>query len=185
MSGSISVLLYIALIAAVAVQRVLELRLSARNGRASVAAGAVEVGSGHYPWMVALHTAFLISCPLEVWLLQRPVVPALAVIMAFLLLVATLIRYAAIRALGERWTTRAYSWPDRSRIRSGPYRVLRHPNYLAVRLEFLALPLLHTAWLTALVFSALNAWLLHVRTRAEEQGLAGVAPGRRIESTDV
>lgn len=176
MSERVSLLMYAALICAVAAQRIVELRLSAQNSKAATVAGAVEVGRGHYPWMVALHAAFLVSCPLEVWLLQRPLVPALAVAMAVLLLVATGLRYSAIRALGERWTTRAFRWPDRRRIRSGPYRFLHHPNYLAVRLEIVALPLLHTAWITAVVFTALNAWLLHVRTNIEERGLtAGTA----------
>jgi methyltransferase len=179
-----SVPLFAALVGVVAVQRLLELRLSARNARIAIASGAVEVGSGHYSWMVSLHAAFLVSCPLEVWILRRPFVPPLAAAMAVLLVASTVLRYAAIRTLGTRWTTRAFSWPDGKRIRSGPYRILRHPNYVAVRLEILALPLLHTAWLTALVFTALNAWLLHVRTSAEERGLANVPPEVRTPPSD-
>lgn len=180
----VSLIVYVALIGAVAAQRLLEMRLSAKNAEAALAAGAVEVGRGHYPWMVALHAAFLVSCPLEVWLLRRPLVPALAVAMAALLLVATVLRYAAITALGDRWTTRAFRWPDRRRVRCGPYRFLRHPNYLAVRLEILALPLLHTAWITAVVFTALNTWLLHERTIVEERGLAAVTADPRTASID-
>jgi methyltransferase len=179
-----SVSLYSALVGIVAVQRLLELRLSARNATVAIASGAVEVGTGHYSWMVALHATFLFSCPFEVWILRRPFVPLLAAAMAVLLVAATLLRYAAIRALGTRWTTRAFSWPDRKRIDSGPYRLFRHPNYVAVRLEILALPLLHTAWLTALVFTALNGWLLHVRTSAEERGLGDVPSQVRIPPID-
>ncbi len=127
---------------------------------------------GHYPWMVLQHTAFLICCPLEVWLLGRPFVPVLGYPMLLLVVLATGLRYWVIRTLDGRWTTRIVVLPGASPVTGGPYRLLRHPNYLAVIAEILALPLVHTAWLTAIVFSVLNGVILRVRIRAEEEALS-------------
>lgn len=160
--------LFCAVVAAVAVQRLVELRVSARHERRLRARGAVEAGAGHYPWMVALHTGLLIAAPLEVWLLGRPLLAALALVSAVALAAATGLRYWTIRTLGERWTTRVLYLPGSEAIGGGPFRLLRHPNYLAVMVETVALPLLHTAWLTAAVFGALNALLLRQRIRVEE-----------------
>ncbi len=159
---------YTLLIVAVAAQRLAELRLSNRNERTLRGRGAREAGRSHYPWMVALHTGFLIAAPLEVWLLDRPFVPPLAAGMAVLLVAATALRYWTIRTLGDRWTTRVIYLPGSSAIAVGPFRWLRHPNYLAVATEILALPLLHTAWITAAVFTLLNGLLLRRRIRVEE-----------------
>jgi methyltransferase len=163
--------LYVGLILMVAFQRLTELRLAQRNERLARAAGAVEAGAGHYPWMVAIHTLFLISCVLEVWLLERPFVPRAAGAMLLLLGVATALRYWTINTLGERWTTRILVRPGLPLVTGGPYRWLRHPNYLAVVIEIAALPLVHGAWLTAVVFSAANAVLLAVRIRTENAAL--------------
>lgn len=154
-----------------AAQRLAELVVSRRHERGLAARGAVEVGRRHYPAMVLLHTAFLLACTLEVWLLPRPFVPPLAAAMLVLLLLATALRYWAIATLGERWTTRVLCLPGAPPVRRGPYRFLAHPNYLAVVVEIFALPLIHGAWLTAAVFSAANAFLLVLRIRAEEEGM--------------
>lgn len=163
---------YIALLVLVALQRLAELQLSRRNSRRARAAGAVERGSGHYPWMVALHSLFLPACAVEVWLLDRPLIVPLALTSLILLLGATVLRYAAIRALGERWTTRVFHWPSRPLIQTGPYRWIPHPNYLAVVLEIVALPMVHTAWISAVVFTLFNGWLLAVRLRVENEVLS-------------
>ncbi len=163
--------LYLGLIALVAVQRLAELALSKRNLARALAAGGREVGSGHYPTMVVLHTAFLIACPLEVYALDRPFVSALAIVSGAVLLLATALRYWAIGTLGERWNTRIVVLPGAPAVVGGPFRFVRHPNYLAVVLEIAFLPLVHTAWLTAAVFSAANAALLRVRIAAEERAL--------------
>jgi methyltransferase len=168
-------LLYTVLVAAIAAGRLIELRIAERHRRSLLARGGVEAGAGHYPWMVALHTAFLFACPLEVWLLDRPFIPALAAAMLALLLGAVALRWWVIATLGERWTTRILILPGAPPVTGGPYRVLRHPNYLAVVTEIAALPLVHTAWVTALAFSVLNLWLLRVRIRAEEEALAGAS----------
>jgi methyltransferase len=164
--------LFTALVILAAVGRLLELRIANRNRRLLLARGGIEFGEGHYPWMVALHTAWLISCVAEVWLLDRPFIPWLGFVALALFLAAFGLRYWVISTLGERWTTRIVCLPGVAPITGGPYRWLRHPNYLAVVLEIASLPLVHTAWLTALVFSLLDAILLRVRIRAEEEGLS-------------
>ena len=165
--------LYAVLVTVVAAQRLGELVLSARHQRLLLARGGVEVGAAHYPWMVLLHATFLPACVLEVWALRRPLVLPLAVAMGGLLAGAMALRFWSIGTLRERWCVRVIVLPGAPLCTSGPYRFLRHPNYLAVVVELAALPLLHTAWLTALVFSAANSALLAVRIRVEENALAG------------
>jgi methyltransferase len=164
--------LYTLLVALVAAGRLVELRIAKRNLRRLLERGGVEAAPGHYPWMVLLHTLFLLSCPLEVWLLGRPFLPALGIPMLVLAVLATGLRYWVIRTLDGRWTTRIVVLPGVPPVLGGPYRLLRHPNYLAVITEMFALPLVHTAWITAAVFSALNAAVLRVRIRAEEEALS-------------
>ena len=164
--------LYLLLIALVAVQRLAELAISKRNLALALAGGGKEVESGHYPVMVVLHTAFLIACPVEVYALDRPFVPVLGIVCGIVLLAATALRYWAIGTLGRRWNTRIVVVPGAPPVVGGPFRYLRHPNYLAVILEIAFLPLLHGAWITAAVFTLANAALLRVRIAAEEKALA-------------
>lgn len=166
-----SLWLYTGLVGLVIVQRLTELRVARRNQRWLEERGAVEIGGGHYPLMVVMHTAFLISCLAEPWLLDRPFVPALAAAMVGVLLVATALRIWAIRSLGRRWTTRVLVLDGAPPVTTGPYEYVSHPNYLAVVLEVAALPLVHTAWLTAAVFTVANALVLTLRIRVEERGL--------------
>lgn len=181
LSGVDTRILYTLLVALVAGERLVELVVSRRNVRRLLARGGVEAGAGHYPVMVLLHSAFLVACPLEVWLLGRPFVPPLAAAMTALLALTMALRYWVVATLDGRWTTRVVVVPGEAPVTGGPYRWLRHPNYLGVVLEILALPLIHTAWLTAAVFTAANAGLLRRRLRVEEAALAGIgvaaAPG--------
>lgn len=166
--------LYTLLVLAAAAGRLLELRVASHNGRLLLARGAVEASPGHYPWMVALHSAWLVACLAEVWLLRRPFIPGLAALTLVLFLAAFALRMWVISTLGGwggRWTTRIIVLRGAPLVQAGPYRWLRHPNYLAVVLEIASLPLVHTAWLTALVFSLLDGILLRVRIRAEEEAL--------------
>ncbi|MCX4457978.1 isoprenylcysteine carboxyl methyltransferase family protein [Streptomyces sp. NBC_01728] len=160
------------LVAAVAAERVGELVVARRNERWSSARGAIVTGQGHYPAMVALHTGLLVGCPAEVWLADRPFVPALAWPMLAVLAGAQALRWWCIWTLGPRWNTRVIVLPGLPLVTSGPYRLLRHPNYVAVVAEGAALPLVHTAWVTAAVFTVLNAALLTVRIRCENRALA-------------
>ncbi|WP_406369077.1 isoprenylcysteine carboxyl methyltransferase family protein [Streptomyces sp. NBC_00647] len=162
------------LVAAVAAERVGELFVARRNERWSLARGAVEAGRGHYPAMVALHTGLLVGCPAEVWLADRPFVPALAWPMVAVLAGAQALRWWCIVTLGSRWNTRVIVVPGLPLVARGPYRVLRHPNYVAVVAEGVALPLVHTAWVTAIVFTLANAAVLTVRIRCENRALAAV-----------
>lgn len=166
----ISRLLYLGLLAATAVERLVELRLSLRHAAWSRARGGVEHGAEHYPVMVVLHTGFLVGCAVEA--LRRPFLPWLGLPMLAVAAAAQALRWWCIRTLGPRWNTRVLIVPGLPRVTTGPYRWLDHPNYVAVVLEGLALPLIHTAWATALVFSALNALLLRVRIGVEDRALA-------------
>jgi methyltransferase len=163
--------LYTVLVGLAAAARLLELQIASRNRRNLLAQSAVEVGAGHYPWMVLLHTAWLVACPLEVWLLNRPFLPVLAAFSLAGFLAAMALRYWVIATLGNRWTTRILVLPGSAPVAAGPYRFTRHPNYLAVLVEIATLPLVHTAWWTAVTFSLANALLLRVRIRAEERAL--------------
>lgn len=168
-------LLYFALVGVVVLERLVELVLTRRNLRWALAHGGVLITEDRYPRMVALHASFLIACPLEVALFDRPFLPWLGVPMLGLLVLTMALRYWAISSLGKHWTTRVVVVPGTEAVRRGPYRFLRHPNYVAVVLELAALPLVHTAWLTAAVWSTANLWVLRDRIRVEEAALAAHA----------
>jgi len=163
-------LLYLGLLALVVAERLLELVVSERNARAALARGGVEHGRGHYPAMVLLHGLFLLSCAVEA-LLAPAAPPAAALLAALGVLAAQALRWWAVAALGGRWSTRVVVVPGLPPVTGGPYRFLRHPNYLAVVVEVACLPLAYGSWRTALAFSALNAAVLAVRIRAEERAL--------------
>jgi len=163
---------YVLLIGAVAVERVAELVVSQRNLSWSRSRGGVEFGSGHYPAMVVLHTGLLAGCLLEAFLLHRPFLPALGWPMLAVVLAAQGLRWWCITTLGRQWNTRVVVVPDAARVTGGPYRFVPHPNYVAVVLEGVALPLVHTAWITALAFTTLNAALLTTRIKVENAALA-------------
>ena len=164
---------YLVLLLAVGVERLAELRLSIRHAAWASEHGGVETGRGHYPPMVALHTGLLVGCFLEVAVAHRPFLPALGWPMLAVVLLAQGLRWWCIATLGVRWNTRVIVVPGLPLVTAGPYRILRHPNYVAVVAEGLALPLVHTAWVTATVFTVLNAALLTVRIRCEDRALAG------------
>lgn len=163
--------LFLALFAAVILERLFELVLTRRNAARLRRRGGFEVGKGHFLPMAILHTGLLIAAPAEVFLLDRPWIPWLSGI-ALATVVATMaLRYWAITSLGDRWTARVFVVPGEPPVVGGPYRWLRHPNYLAVILEVAALPLVHGAWWTALVFSLANGFVLKTRIKVEEQAL--------------
>ncbi|MGW8565491.1 isoprenylcysteine carboxyl methyltransferase family protein [Isoptericola sp. NPDC055881] len=167
-----SVALYVALVAATALERLAELVVSARNARWSFARGGAESGRGHFPAMVALHTGLLVACVVEVVALDRPFLPWLGWPMVVLVLASQGLRWWCIATLGPRWNTRVIVVPGLPLVHGGPYRWFRHPNYVAVVVEGFALPLLHSAWITAVAFTVLNAWLLlGFRIPSEERAL--------------
>ncbi|MGW5274003.1 isoprenylcysteine carboxyl methyltransferase family protein [Streptomyces sp. NPDC004044] len=167
---------YTVLVLLVAVERLAELVTARRNAAWSRRLGAAEYGQRHYPAMVALHTGLLAGCLAETWLGGRPFLPALGWPMLALALGAQGLRWWCITTLGPRWNTRVIVVPDLPLVTAGPYRWLSHPNYVAVIVEGLALPLVHTNWLTATAFTLLDLPLLATRVRCENTALAGAAP---------
>ncbi|HLS25953.1 MAG TPA: isoprenylcysteine carboxylmethyltransferase family protein [Beutenbergiaceae bacterium] len=166
-----SQVLFTVLIAAVGLERVGELVVARRNAAWAFARGGVEDGAGHYPVMVVLHTGLLAGALVEVWWLQREFLPVLGFLMLALALGSQVLRWWCIATLGPRWNTRVIVVPGLPLVRRGPYRWLHHPNYVAVVVEGFALPLVHTAWVTATVFTVANAALLAVRIRTENRAL--------------
>jgi len=166
---------YVLLIAAVACERVAELVVSNRNLAWSRSRGGIEFGAGHYPVMVILHTLLLVGCLAEVIWLHRPFLPALGWPMLAIVVAAQGLRWWCITTLGRQWNTRVVVVPGAPRVAGGPYRLIPHPNYVAVIAEGVALPLVHTAWITALVFTVLNAALLSTRISTENNALARLA----------
>jgi len=162
---------YTVLIGLVGVERLAELVVAKRNMAWSLARGGRESGFSHYPFMVVLHTGLLAGCLVEVWLRDNDFVPLLGWPMLALVIAAQALRWWCIRTLGHQWNTRIVVVPGLPRITGGPYRFFDHPNYVAVVVEGFALPLVHGAWWTAVVFSVLNAGLLTVRIRAENDAL--------------
>lgn len=173
-----SVGLYVALVVATGLERLAELVVSARNARWSFARGGRESGRGHFPAMVALHTGLLVACVVEVVVADRPFLPWLGWPALVVVLASQGLRWWCITVLGPRWNTRVIVVPDLPLVTRGPYRWLSHPNYVAVVAEGVALPLVHTAWVTAVGFTVLNAvLLLGFRIPAEERALAAARPG--------
>ena len=160
---------YLLLLCALAAERIFELWLSRRNARVQKARGAVESGERHFPYMALIHTLFLLSCAYEG--AQRPFPGAVGYLALVGAALSQALRYWAIATLGPRWNVRVLVVPGEMPISDGPYRYLRHPNYAAVIAEMLFVPLIHGAWVTALLFSALNAVILTVRIRVENRAL--------------
>jgi methyltransferase len=158
-------------VALVAAERGAELVHAARNTRALMAEGGVEVGAGHYPLLVLLHAAWLVTLLV---LVPASTPPLWAWLGVFLLL--QVLRLWILASLGRFWTTRIITLPGAPLVQHGPYRFLRHPNYVVVIAEIAVLPLAFGAWRIAAVFSLLNLALLAWRIRMENQALAPRAP---------
>ena len=160
---------YAVLIAGVGIERLVELVVAKRNAAWSLARGGREFAAGHYPVMVVLHTSLLLGALVESFF--RPFLPALGWPMLALVLLAQALRWWCITTLGPRWNTKIIVVPGLPLVTGGPYRWLRHPNYVAVVVEGFALPLVHTAWITAVLFTLANAALMRVRIGAENSAL--------------
>lgn len=162
---------YYLFILAVGLERLVELVFARRNAAWSIAQGGKEFGRDHYPAMVSMHALLLVSCVVEVWTLHRPFIGWLGWPMVGVVVLSTVVRWWCVAVLGKHWNPRLIVIPDAPLVRRGPYRWLHHPNYTAVVAEVAALPLVHSAWLTAIVFSMANALVLTVRIRAENAAL--------------
>jgi methyltransferase len=164
-------LLFLGFVAALGLQRLIELGLSRRNEEWMRQRGGREHAPETYRWIVTLHAAWFAAMLLEVFARGRKFHPRLAALACGLFAAGQALRLTAIRTLGWRWSTRVMTVPGASRVQHGIYRYIRHPNYLGVQLEILAVPLLHSAYLTSAVFGVANALLLRDRIRREEQAL--------------
>lgn len=174
---AVSLAAYAALILGTGAERIAELLISKRNAAAAFARGATEYGQRHFPWMVVLHTGLLLACFGEAAFADRPFIPALGYPMLVIALAAQAGRYWVIGSLGSQWNTRVIVIPGAGRVTHGPYRFawLRHPNYWIVAIEGIALPLVHSSWVTAIVFTILNAvLLLGFRIPTENRALASL-----------
>jgi methyltransferase len=152
---------------ALLVERVVELVLSRRNAAKAFAQGGEEFGRGHYIVMAIFHGCFFVACDRE----AGPFEPVRFFALLPLVLGAQGLRYWAIATLGDRWNTRVIVVPGSEPVTSGPYRYMKHPNYLAVCVEMAAVPLMLGAYVTAVLFSVGNAALIFVRVRVEERAL--------------
>ena len=164
----LSLAAFTSLVLAVGLGRVIELVISQRRRRALAARGARPVDEPHFRAMVLLHTGILTGALAEAWLTRRPLIPALALVALAMVLAATALRWWVIATLGPHWNVRIMSSTSLGVVTSGPFRWIRHPNYVAVFVELAALPLVHGAYLTAAAGAVAHVWVLHHRIRAEE-----------------
>jgi methyltransferase len=167
----LSVILFLALLLAVAAMRIVELRISKRHQQDMAARGAAKAKDPIFRWMAMFHTLVLVGAAAEVVLLRRSFLPALAIPATALFVIANIVRWWVIRTLGEHWNVEVMDSTRLGVITTGPFRYVRHPNYAAVFVEMIALPLIHTAWITALAGAVAHVFILTGRLTAEERVL--------------
>jgi methyltransferase len=170
---------YIALLVLVGLGRLAELAISRHNQRKLESQGVRKIAEPHFRWMVATHAGVLISAAAEVLLLGRPLIPALAISMGILFLLANALRWWVILTLAEHWNVEVMASSRVGVVTSGPYKWVRHPNYVAVVAELFSLPMIHTAWITALIGSAADLVILRRRVQVEDAVLMN-NPGYRL-----
>ena len=157
---------FIVFISVLIFQRLTELYISSRNEKWLLGQGAVEYGQKHYPYMIALHTLFIVSLIAEYLLTPNHPV---SFIFLYLLVVLLGFKYWIISALGPYWNTKIYRVPGTGLVKKGPYKILKHPNYVDVVCEIATIPLVFHLYYTAIIFSLLNAVMLFVRIRVENK----------------
>jgi methyltransferase len=176
MGSDQSLVWFTVLVGVIALERLAELVVSKRNAAWSKRRGGIELGQRHYIVMVILHAGLLLAAVIEVWGRRPAFVPWLGWTMLVVVVLAQALRWLCIKTLGRQWNTRVIVVPGLGAVRSGPYRWLRHPNYVAVVAEGAALPLVHSAWITAVSFTVINAAVLRVRLRVENEALRTLEP---------
>jgi methyltransferase len=159
---------YLALLALVGLERLFELRISRRNQQKLEKQGVRKIAEPHFRWMVFTHASVLVCAAAEVILLHRALIPLLAMSMAGLFIFANALRWWVIRTLAGHWNVEVMASSRVGVVTSGPYRWVRHPNYVAVVIELFSLPMIHTAWITALAGTLANLEILRRRLRVEE-----------------
>lgn len=165
---------FLAFVGALLVERLVELRLSKSHAEKALARGGVEVGQRHFRVMALVHTLWFFAMGLELFLRAPQFSSPWGFFALGGALLAQALRWWAISALGEKWNVRVIVVPADAPMRTGPYRFLRHPNYLAVIVEIACVPLIHALWVTAVAFTLANAWVLRVRIREEEAALGAL-----------
>ncbi|MCM3757670.1 isoprenylcysteine carboxyl methyltransferase [Sporosarcina aquimarina] len=157
-------------ISIVILQRLAELVIAKNNEKRMKAQGAYEVGASHYPAIVLLHTAFFVSLLVEV-LIRKPELSPIWGILLTIFLLTQVLRVWCLASLGKYWNTKIIILPGADVVMKGPYKFIRHPNYVIVATEILVLPMIFGAYFTAITFTLLNAWMMSVRIPQEEQAL--------------
>ena len=178
----LSVIAYLALLSAVALLRLYELRISRRHQADLVARGASKVVDPRFRWMVLLHSSVLLGSALEVVFLHRPFYPLFAAVCFAIFLAANVVRWWVIRTLGDHWNVQVVDSTGMGIVSTGPFRYVRHPNYAAVFVEMLVLPLIHCAWITAVFGSLAHLLVLSQRLATEERVLFADARYREAMS---
>jgi methyltransferase len=170
---------YLWLLVLVAIGRLAELRISRRNQQQLEKQGVRKIPEPHFRWMVLLHGGVIVCAGVEVLLLHRPLVPALAISMATLFVLANLLRWWVIRTLAGHWNVEVMESSRVGVVSTGPYRWVRHPNYVAVVVEIFSLPMIHTAWITAIVGTLGDLEILRRRIKVED-GILMSNPAYRL-----
>jgi methyltransferase len=167
----LSLIAFLFLLLAVAALRIFELRVSRRHQREMIARGAARVAEPGFRWVVVVHTGVLIGAAVEAVFLHRPFIPWLAAVAFAIFLASNAVRLWVIRTLGLQWSVQVMDSTPLGIITSGPFRYVRHPNYAAVFLEMLSLPLIHTAWITSIAGAVAYAVVGSQRVATEERVL--------------
>ncbi|HEY0246338.1 MAG TPA: isoprenylcysteine carboxylmethyltransferase family protein [Mucilaginibacter sp.] len=157
---------FILFISFLIVQRLSELLIAGRNEKWLLSQGAVEYGQSHYPYIVAMHTLFIISIITEYIL--RPNTPIDYLFLGLFILVL-LFKFWALSSLGKYWNTKIYRIPGVYPVKKGPYKIFKHPNYGEVICEIAIIPLVFHLYYTAIIFTVLNAIMLSVRIKVENK----------------
>lgn len=167
----LSVIAYLGLLLGVAALRLFELRISRRNQEKMIARGATKVDKPQFRWVVLAHVLVLLGAATEVVFLHRPFFPLLAGVMLALFVASNLVRWWVVRTMGQLWNVQVMDSTNLGVVTSGPFRFVRHPNYAAIIVEMFSLPLIHTAWITAVVGSLAYAAAISQRIAVEEKVL--------------
>ncbi|HEV7966236.1 MAG TPA: isoprenylcysteine carboxylmethyltransferase family protein [Candidatus Acidoferrales bacterium] len=162
---------YISLLVLVGIERLAELVISRRNQRQLEKQGVQKIPEPHFRWMVLLHASALWGAGAEVLFLHRPLIAALAIPMSALFILSNVLRWWVIRTLAGHWNVEVMDSPRVGVVSSGPYRWVRHPNYVGVVAEVFSLPMIHTAWMTAIFGTLGYLAILRRRLRVEDRVL--------------
>jgi methyltransferase len=152
------------------IQRLAELRIAKNNEKWMKGQGGIEFGQKHYRLMVGIHILFFLSYIMEVTYFYKNISPYWPILICFFLITQAG-RVWALTSLGRFWNTKIIVLPNAEVVMKGPYKFLKHPNYVIVTLEFLIIPLIYQAYVTTILFSFLNLWILSIRIPEEEKAL--------------